>query len=64
MEGEARVVRWEGGGEPGWVGEGAGGEREGVRIMSSLLIHGSLVPGSQLLHTQGPVWPILPRKRV
>ena len=50
VEGEAWMVRGEGGGEPGGVAERAGGEREGVGSMSSLLIHGCLVPGSQLLH--------------
>ena len=59
MEREARMMGGQGGGEPGWVGERAAGEREGVGRVSSLLVHGSLVPRSELLHAKRPIWTIL-----
>ena len=67
-EGKAGMVVWQG--VPGDVGRGqggGGGQRQGVRRRSphSLLVHGGLVPGGQLLHAEAGVGrPVLRREGV
>ena len=61
VEGKARVVGREGVARYRRGEGGGGGERQGVRggRPDTLLVHASLVPGSQLLHAQAGVGPVL-----